>query len=54
MHDRVLKTITRIAGTGFLVFAASLDSTGIFGRVALIGTITCTLWITLFAIAQDI
>lgn len=52
MKNKILKFITAASGLGILIFGCLLDSTGLIGRVALIGLTVCIGWIGLFAAAN--
>ena len=53
MKNKILISITAASGLGILIFGCLLDSTGLIGRVALIGLTACIAWIGLFAAAND-
>lgn len=53
MKNKILKFITAASGLGILIFGCLLDSTGLPGRVALIGLMACMGWIALFDYANN-
>lgn len=53
MKNKILISITAASGLGILIFGCLLDSTGLPGRVALIGLMACMGWIALFDYANN-